>query len=314
MATIQPTHTIYTTSASLSSSQSKILDRKMMRDNQIIASNGTNVPYSEAYDPGALISAQKKISALNSQEKQDTLLLMRNKRMEAQITDVQRVGSDLQKHLMSANTKSSMSPSAFANTAQNLLDQMEAIMNNGFGCDQTLGGTSTKDNAVNFKNLVPINAEDPIKTDYYKGADGNILINLDNETIVDVLPITGKNDAFAKIIQSARLCLNVDPNDPTTPAYVKAKTLCQQALTEDIPNAIYKVGNERIKIQKTIDSIPERLQSEVEKYDLFGVENYIDSLISIQNTQASKDITINLSIRQTQAKNKLADELMRSMA
>ncbi|MES2252483.1 MAG: hypothetical protein V4482_02210 [Pseudomonadota bacterium] len=308
---IHPTLSILGSSSSDITSQISRLDKEISKDGAILSSNSSEKSFLHTDDPAEVISIQKEIKSLAQQEKYGALLGNRQAKTKIQIEQVQVVAEELNALIRTVNTTNPMTGTAFHNLVRGHLSQIERIMNSNEAGDQTLSGVAIDTKPV--KKLTELGqlpeGMENIDYSYYQGGRGDEFINLDKQTEINQYPVTGAHDAFAKVIQAARLCLTMQPNDIHAPALQPAARLCSEATGKDIPNALYKIHIETNNTKACVDAIPKKRIQLTERLMLASAENQIKALTELPSLQSSKQNTENIMIQNAKLERRFADAI-----
>ena len=289
MFTSKPTLSIFTSQASANQMHMKGMSEELTKKNNTLTSKNANESYLDTPDLLTMLESEETLMKLHRQEKDDSFLMSRFNRMSQQIEDVGKVAQEL---LTLINTVggNGINQTGFTDAIKGHLDQIQRIMNDGFNGNQTFAGISIKTDAVCDLGKMPEITETDDMYAYYKGADGNIDINVDRQTRINAYPITGKHDAFAKTIQAARLCLTIDPKDATAPTFTRAKQLITDATSYEFSKATNKLNVEKSKLKFTIDNIPRQIAIESDRYSKANAENIMDTIVAVSTLMDSIDV------------------------
>lgn len=305
---ISSTLPLFISAANLKNIQMEGLDKEIS-DNQerVLSENyGTFLDC----DVEARISGEMKITEIKSQERENTRQLERQKKISSQVSDVQNIASKLRRLVMSVG-HNGMTREAFSTQVKGYLDQIEGIMNSEHDGSQTLAGRELKEQSVNIKDLPVISSGMGIDYSYYTGEDGDQSIKINDDAAINLYPITGKHDAFAKTIQAARLLLTINPTDTKCAAFKEAKKLGKEALDHDFADAMYRVDIEKGKLNDAIKRAPEL---EIIEADRIIKANKISQMEAINNAKTlehSRDITLSTLSKHSILDNRNVETIMR---
>ncbi|MDP4724690.1 MAG: hypothetical protein NWS47_00105 [Alphaproteobacteria bacterium] len=261
-------------------------------------------------DVEARISGEMKITEIKSQERENTRQLERQKKISSQVSDVQNIASKLRRLVMSVGN-SGMTREAFSTQVKGYLDQIEGIMNSEHDGSQTLAGREIKEKTVNIKDLPEIEAGKGIDYSYYVGEAGDQSIKINDDAAINLYPITGRHDAFAKTIQSARLLLTIDPKNIECLEFTEAQKLGREALDHDFPDAIYKIGIEKEKLNDAIKKAPELAIIEADRIIKANKISQMEAINNAKTLEHSRDITLSTLSKHSILDNRNIETIMR---
>ncbi|MES2607143.1 MAG: hypothetical protein V4544_00180 [Pseudomonadota bacterium] len=253
-------------------------------------------------DAAIRISGQEKIAEIKGQKIENIRQLERQKKISQQLNDVQKIASDLRQLINSigpdGRTKESLNEEV-----KGFISQIQGIMNRDDHGNQTLAGKELKGKSVNIKDLPEIKSGQGLDYSYYTGESGNDQsIKINDYLQVDLYPITGKHDAFAKTIQAARLLLTVTPPDNIGAVFNEAKLLIENAVDFAFPHAVYKLSTEKQKLNSAIEKADELVCIEEERVINANKTTQIMAMDNSRTLESSRDITL-----QTLNKNHILD-------
>lgn len=261
-------------------------------------------------DVEARISGEIKITEIKSQEKENIRQLVRQDKISSQVSDIQEIASNLRTLIMTigpnCKTKQSLN-----DQVQGFLEQIEGIMNSQHDGSQTLAGKELKEQSVNIKDLPKIEPGKGIDYSYYTGESGNQSIKINDDMSVDLYPITGKHDAFAKTIQAARLLLTIKPTDNKSAAFKEAKSLITEAVNNEFPDAIYRVGIEKEKLKDAIKKAPELAILEAERIVNANKISQMTAINSAKTLEHTRDITLSTLSKHSILDNRNIETILR---
>lgn len=286
---ISSTLPLFISQANIRTSQMECLDQDISQHSELMQS--TNYGTLLDCDADARISGQEKIAEIKMQEQENTRQLARQKKISNQVKDIQKIAEKLRTLTMNVGHNCTVRE-AFTEQVRGYLTQIEGIMNSEHNGNQTLAGKELKGKSVNIKDLPEIESGQDIDYSYYKGASGDQSINISDHTKINLYPVTGQHDAFAKIIQAARLLLTIDPTDTSAAAFKEAKKLCKEAVEYDFPDAIYKTKIEIEKLNEAIRKAPELIVIETERIEHANKITQMDAMRIMKELEQTRDITM----------------------
>jgi hypothetical protein len=299
---------LFMSSVNLKNLQMEELDKEIS-DNQerVLSENyGTFLDC----DVEARISGEIKINEIESQKKENVRQLARQKKILSQVNDVQKIASSLRTLIMTigpnCKTKQSLN-----DQVQGFISQIEGIMNSQHCGNQTLAGRELKEQSVNIQGLPEIKIGMGLDYSYYTGESGNQSIKINDDMSVDLYPVTGKHDAFAKTIQAARLLLTIKPTDNKSDAFKEAKSLITEAVNNDFPDAIYRVGIEKEKLDAAIKKAPELAILESERIVKANKISQMTAINSAKTLEHTRDITLSTLSKHSILDNRNIETIMR---
>ena len=305
---ISSTLPLFISQANIRTSQMECLDQDISQHSELMQS--TNYGTLLDCDADARISGQEKIAEIKMQEQENTRQLARQNEISSQVNDVHKIAEKLRKLTMNVGHNCTVRE-AFTEQVRGYLEQIEGIMNREHDGNQTLAGKELKGQSVNIKNLPEIIAGQGLKHSYYTGQDGNQSISIDDSTKVNLYPITGKDDAFAKTIQAARLLLTIDPTNTTSAAFTEARDLIKGALKKDFPDAIYKTNIEIEKLKESIRNASKLIVIETERIEHANKITQMDAMRITKELEQTRDITMKVMSNNSILDNRNIETIMR---
>lgn len=265
-------------------------------------------------DVEARISGEEKIAEIKNQERENAKELARQTKISNQVLDVEKIASKLKTLIMSSGP-TCRSKESFDDQIKGYMKQIEDIMNSEHFGNQTLSGKELKEQTVtSIQNLPKIKSGQGIDYSYYTGEAGTQYVKINDDTHIDLYPITGKHDAFAKTIQAARLMLTTNPTDAKSPAFKEASKLITEALSRDFPDATYKVGIERAKLDDAIKNAPNLVIIESERILKANKVSQMTAIANAKMLEHTRDITLNTLSKQSILENRNIETIMRSFS
>lgn len=305
---IPSTLPLFISPAHIRNSQMESLDHGISQHSELMQS--PNYGTFLDCDADARISGQEKIAEIKMQEQENTKQLARQKKISNQVKDIQKIAERLRTLIMSAGPNCTVRE-AFTTEVRDHLKRIEGIMNSEHNGNKTLAGMCLKNESVNIKDLPEIEAGKGIDYSYYKGEVGDQSISINDSTRVNLYPITGKHDAFAKTIQTARLLLTIDPADISSTAFKEAKELNKEAVEHDLPDAIYKTKIEIEKLNEAIQKAPELIVIETERIDRANKITQMDAMRITKELEQTRDITMKVMSNSSILDNRNIETIMR---
>lgn len=307
--TISSTLPLFMSSANIKSFQMESLDQGIS-DNYELTLSENNGTFLDC-DAEVRISGEVKINEIKSQERENVKQLARQKKISGQVDDVQKIASSLQRLIMSSGP-TCRTKQAFDDQIKGYLSQIEDIMNSEHHGDQTLAGKELKEKSVSITDLPKIKSGQGIDYSYYTGETGTQSVKINDDIHVDLYPITGKHDAFAKTIQGARLMLTVKPSDTKSAAFREARELITEAVKNDFPDATYRVGIEKSKLNDAIGKAPELIILETERILKANKVSQMDAMRITKELEQTRDVALKIMSNNSVLENRNIETIMRS--
>jgi uncharacterized coiled-coil protein SlyX len=288
------------------------LDTEVSKRRDILSSRDAGASYVGC-DASNLIASEKRAVELEVQSQVNSNLLARQQSMATQIDQVKRV-SDKLSALINRFGISGPEKQDAVDEITSCLQEIESVMNSQYNNDYTLSGVSIKTKAVlNLMELPKLVTGQGIDYSYYAGGANDQTIMVNDYTQVNLYPVTGRHDFFAKTIQAARVCLTLDPKDCVSDSFHNAKQMSTEATTHDYSNTIYKLGIEKSKLKAAVDAVPAQLAIEAEKCIVAGKLNKEKALSELTVLESSKQNALNMLIKQSILDRKLNEEIFNAM-
>jgi hypothetical protein len=190
-------------------------------------------------------------------------------------------------------------------------------MNIEYNNERLFSGTANDQLAV--KNLIdlPRLSQDIgiVDYSYYVGGEKGGKIEIYDDIDFERYPVTAKDDAFAKTIHAARLCLTITDvtNIGNDLVYQTACSMIKSALVSDFPIVTYNIEIGKNKLNNAITRAESQLIIEKEQNTNSNYIDQIQALNDLTMLQASKDNALNILIKQSILDRKLNKEIIDSV-